>query len=138
MAKKDADDILTGDYVSAIGVRAAVGKLQAVEIRVYPESMRGLHEGQGVANAPPGGVVTNATVAKITKASDGTVLALTFRGGGADYIAGADVPVLSYAPGSADLLKAGAAVYATGLKKPDGSLTASQLIAEKNGVKPPF
>src|SRR5260370_29496302 len=40
MAKKDADDILTGDYVSAIGVKAAVGKLPAVEIRVYPDSMR--------------------------------------------------------------------------------------------------
>jgi len=140
MAKKSSDDIVTGDYVTAIGVRGptANAKMQAVEIRIYPETMRGSREGTAPSNVPPGGVTANGTVGKITKASDGLILGLTYRGGGADYIVGPDVPVLASVPGDPTLLRPGAAVYAMASRKPDGSMTATQLIAEKDGIKPPF
>jgi hypothetical protein len=41
-------------------------------------------------------------------------------------------------PGDPGLLKAGAAVFITAQKKPDGTLTASSVTAEKDGVKPPM
>ncbi len=138
MAKKSVDDVLTGDYVTVIGRPAPAAKMQAIEVRVYPESMRGLREGRAPANLAPGSVVTNATVASITKAADGQVLRLRVGGGGQNYSVGSDVPVLSCVRGDASLLKPGAAVYITALKRPDGSLTAAQLIAEKDGIKPPF
>ncbi len=138
MAKKSPDDIVTGDYVTAVGVRGITAKLQTVEIRIYPESMRGFREGTAPSTVPPGGVTASGTVGKITKASDGLILGLTYRGGGLDYIVGSDVPVSACVPGDPTLLKPGAAVYAMASKKPDGSMTATQLIAEKDGVKPPF
>ena len=36
------------------------------------------------------------------------------------------------------LLKPGAAVFVIALKKPDGTVTAARLYAEKDGIKPPM
>jgi hypothetical protein len=41
-------------------------------------------------------------------------------------------------PGDASLLKPGAAIFTGALKKPDGSLSATRVTAEKDGVKPPM
>jgi hypothetical protein len=35
-------------------------------------------------------------------------------------------------------LKPGAAVFVIALKKPDGTVTAARLYAEKDGIKPPM
>src|SRR6266568_961440 len=146
MAKKSSDDIVTGDYVTAIGVRGptANAKMQAVEIRIYPETMRGSREGTAPSNVPPGGVTANGTVGKITKASDGLILGLTYRGGGADYIVGPDVPVLASVPGDPTLLRPGAAVYAmaSGMAQPVQPTTPPitvdpQLSATANGQSMP-
>jgi len=138
MAKTSVDDVLTGDYVTAIGADSRGGKMLAVEVYVYPESLHGLREGRALANNRPGSVTTNGTVGSIIKATDGQILHLNVRGGGADYTVGSEVPVFTCVPGDAALLKPGAAVYATASKEPDGGFTASQLIAEKDGIKPPF
>jgi hypothetical protein len=36
------------------------------------------------------------------------------------------------------LLKSGAAVFVIAFKKPDGTVTAARLYAEKDGIKPPM
>ena len=41
-------------------------------------------------------------------------------------------------PGDPSLLQPGATVVIFALKKPDGSLTAARVTAEKDGVKPPM
>ena len=51
---------------------------------------------------------------------------------------GPDVPILANAPGDMSLLKPGAAVFVIALKKPDGTVTAARLYAEKDGIKPPM
>jgi hypothetical protein len=48
-----------------------------------------------------------------------------------------DIPIVTYVPGDASLLKPGAAIFSSALKKADGSLTAGRVSAEKDGVKPP-
>jgi hypothetical protein len=53
-------------------------------------------------------------------------------------IVGPDVPVLGYGPGDLTLLKPGVVVFIGALKKSDGSMTASRVTAEKDGVKPPM
>jgi hypothetical protein len=85
-----------------------------------------------------GQVMTNATVGTVTKAPEGMVLYLTFKGGDSEYTVGPDVPVLANAPGDISMLKPGAAVFVIALKKPDGNLTSSRIYAEKDGVKPPM
>ena len=80
----------------------------------------------------------HATVGTVTKAPEGMVPHVTFKGGESEYSVGPDVPVLANAPGDRSLLKPGAAVFVLALKKPDGSLTSARLYAEKDGIKPPM
>ena len=39
-------DIKAGDFVASGGVRGTDGKIHAVELRIFPEAMRGVGEGQ--------------------------------------------------------------------------------------------
>ena len=78
--------------------------------------------------------MTNATVGTVTKAAQGAVLHVTFTGGESEYSIGPDVPILANAPGDMSLLKPGVAVFVIALKKPDGTVTAARLYAEKDGI----
>ena len=86
----------------------------------------------------PDSVMTNATVGRVTKAPQGEMLHVTFKGGKSEYMVGPEVPILATAPGDMSLLKPGVAVFVIALKHPDGSLTSTRLYAEKNGIKPPM
>jgi hypothetical protein len=138
MAKASIADIKPGDFVASGGVRGTDGKIHAVEVRIFPESLRGAGEGQRPWDVKPDGVMTNATVGTVAKAPDGDVIHVTYKGGESEYTVGPDVPILTYVRGDTGLLKPGAAVFMIALKQPDGTLTASRVTAEKDGVKPPF
>jgi hypothetical protein len=46
--------------------------------------------------------------------------------------------VVAFVPGDTSLVKAGAAVFIFGQRKPDGSVSATRATLEKDGVKPPM
>jgi hypothetical protein len=136
--KRRLGDIKQGDFVASGGVRGTDGKIHAVEVRIFPEALRGIGEGQQPWNAKPEGVMTNATVGTVSQTSDGGVVRVTYKGGESEYVVSPDVPVLAYVPADRTLLKPGAAVVSITLKQADGGLLASRVYAEKNGVKPPM
>lgn len=138
VAKRNLADIKAGDYVASTSVKGADGQLHAVEIHIFPEAMRGVAEGQQAWDLVPDSIMTNATVSGITAAPQGQVLKVTFKGGEAEVMVGPDTPIVTYVPGDAGLLKPGAAIFCVALKKPDGTLTAARVTAEKDGVKPPM
>jgi hypothetical protein len=61
--KRRLSDIKPGDFVASGGVRGTDGKIHAVEMRIFPESMRGVGEGQRPWDVKPEGVMTNAGIA---------------------------------------------------------------------------
>ena len=138
LAKATLADIKPGDFVASGGVKGTDGKIHAVEVRIFPESLRGAGEGQRPWDVKPDGVMTNATVGTVAQSPEGGVVHVTYKGGESEYTVGPGVPILSYVPGDLSLLKPGAAVFLIAIKKPDGSMTANRVTAEKNGVKPPF
>jgi hypothetical protein len=138
VARRSLADIKAGDYVASTSVKGADGKLQAVEIHIFPEAMRGVAEGQQPWDLVPDSLMTNATVSGITAAPQGQVLKVTYKGGEAEVIVGPDTPIVTYVPGDPGLLKPGAAIFCIAQKKPDGTLTAARVTAEKDGVKPPM
>jgi hypothetical protein len=135
--KRALADIKPGDFVASGGVRGSDGKIHAVEVRIFPAALRGVGEGQRPWDVKPDGVMTNATVGSVTKAPEGGVIHVTYKGGESEYTVGADVPILAYVAGDMSLLKPGAAVLLIALKQPDGTLIANRVTAEKDGVKPP-
>ena len=138
VVKKSLADIKTGDFVGAASTKSADGKLHALEVLIFPEAMRGSGEGERPWDLTPDSLMTNATVDGIASAAQGQALKLTYKGGESEIIVAPDIPIVTFAPGDTSLLKPGAAIITAALKKPDGSLSASRVTAEKDGVKPPM
>ena len=136
--KRTLADIKPGDYLASGGVKGTDGKIHAVEVRIFPESLRGTGEGQRPWDVKPDGVMTNATVGTVTQSPQGGVIHVKYKGGESEYTVGPEVPVLAYVAGDRSLLKPGAAIFTVADKKPDGTLTTGRVTAEKNGVKPPM
>ncbi len=123
LVKKSLADIKPNDYVA---------------VRILPEAMRGVGEGQRPWDLKPGSLMTNATVTGTAKVEGGELLKVKYKDGESDYVVGPECPVLGMADGDTGLLKPGAAVFVIAQKHPDGSLTSARLYAEKDGVKPPM
>ena len=136
--KRNIADIKPGDFLASGGVKGTDGKIHAVEVRIFPEALRGIGEGQRPWDVKPDGVMTNATVGTVSQSPEGGVVHVTYKGGESEYTIGPEVPVLAYVAGDRSLLKPGAEVLTIAEKKPDGTLTTSRVTAEKNGVKPPM
>ncbi len=151
-------DIKVGDFLGVAAVTESDGKLHAQEVRIFPESLRGLGEGQyPMGDASPNRSMTNATVAEVVAVSAGGTMTLTFHGAGppgdpncsghaamdgngcvgmTDIVVAPGVPVRAYVAGDNSLLVPGAAVSMIVAAASDGSLLATRLLVEHNGVKP--
>ena len=138
LVKKSLADVKSGDFVATTSMKGTDGKNHSVELRIFPEAMRGLGEGQYAWDLTPDSLMTNATVTGIASAPQGQTLKVSYKGGESEIVVGPDTPVFTYESGDASLLKPGAAVFLVALKKPDGTLTAQGVTAEKDGLKPPM
>ena len=136
--KRTIADIKPGDFLASGGVNGTDGKIHAVEVRIFPESLRGTGEGQRPWDVKPDGVMTNATVGTVSQSPEGGVIHVKYKEGESEFTVGPEVPILAYVAGDRSLLKPGAAIFTVAQKKPDGTLTTGRVTAEKNGVKPPM
>jgi hypothetical protein len=138
LAKKAIADVKNNDYIASTGLKGTDGKLHCIELRIFPEALRGTAEGQFPWDSQPDATMTNATVTGIVEATGGQTIKVNYKGTDSDFVAGTECQVFGYVTGDAGLLKPGAAVFTVALKKDDGSLTASRITAEKDGIKPPM
>jgi hypothetical protein len=138
LVKQNLVDIKAGDFVASTSMKGTDGKNHSVELRIFPEAMRGLGEGQYAWDLAPESLMTNATVSGVTGAPQGQTLKVAYKGGESELVVGPDTPIFGYGSGDMSLLKPGAAVFIVAQKQPDGSLTAARVTAEKDGVKPPM
>ena len=58
LVKKNVGDIKPGDYIASTGIKGNDGKLHAIEVRIFPESLRGAGEGQYPWDLKPDSVMT--------------------------------------------------------------------------------
>jgi hypothetical protein len=72
LVKKNVGDIKPGDYIASTGIKGTDGKLHAIEVRIFPEWLRGVGEGQYPWDLKPDSVMTNATAGTITQARRAT------------------------------------------------------------------
>lgn len=138
LVKKTAADVKANDYIASTGIKGTDGKLHCVELRIFPESLRGTAEGQFPWDSMPEATMTNATVTGIASAANDQTVKVKFKDQESEFVVDAQCRVFGYTQGDPGLLKPGAAVFTVALKKPDGSLTAARVTAEKDGIKPPM
>ncbi|HLQ90627.1 MAG TPA: hypothetical protein VK148_11380 [Xanthobacteraceae bacterium] len=136
--KATAADIKAGDYVASGGVPQPDGTQKAVELRIFPERMRGNGDGHrpGWPGAP-NGTMTNGAVGQTVTSVDGPVLTVKYKDGEKKLVVGPSVPVQRLEISDSSELKSGAAVAAAAAtKQPDGTFTAARIDVGRGDAVP--
>jgi hypothetical protein len=148
-----ADAIRPGDFIATTASAQPDGTLRASEVRIFPESMRGLGEGHRPMKNKPDSTMTNATVAGVSGAprtltnatvatrdehADALTLRLTYKGGEQTVVVPSGVPVMSVENGDRGSLARGAHVVVYASRGDDGGVTAERISVGKNGWTPPL
>lgn len=141
------NDVKAGSYIGTAAIREPSGTYRAMELQVFPDSMRGVGLGTRHWNLKPHSTMTNGTVGGITSA-DGTVstvngsgnLTLTVNDGSSTkkVLVPSGVPVVTYAPGTSADLQPGAHVIFFPTKAAGHSFTANRINVGKDGLIPPM
>ena len=131
-------DVKVGSFVGATTVPGPDGAQNAVEVHVFPESMRGTGEGSRPYDLKPNSSMTNATVAESVVGNDGHTLLVKYKDGEKKVFVSSDTPVVTYVPGEKSDLKAGAKIIAFIKQLPDGSFETSRVSVGRDGLRPPM
>lgn len=130
-------DIKAGSFIGAAAMPQPDGTQRALEVHVFPESMRGTGEGHRPFDLQPQSTMTNGTVGTVS-GSAGRTLTVGYGDGQKTIVVPPDTPVVTYEPGSPALLMPGAHVIVMGTEASDGKLSATRISAGKDGLVPPM
>jgi hypothetical protein len=114
-------DIKPNDFVASAAMNGADGKLHSTELRIFPDVMRGVGEGQRPMNDGPGRTMTNATVTGTAIVEGSNNIKVKFKGGESELIVDPGVPVTRIHTVDKSLVKAGAKVRVQGVRNADGA-----------------
>ncbi len=129
--------VQSGRFIGTAAVPQPDGTLKALEVTVFPESMRGAGEGNYGWDLGKNSSMTNGTIGSVVGTS-GRTMTVDYKGGQKKLMVPDDVPVVDLEPGSKALLKPGAHVVAFGPRGADGSVDAKRIIVGEDGTVPPM
>jgi len=132
-------DIKPGMFVGSAGMMQADGTQKAIEVHIFPESMRGTGEGHYDWDLKPQSKMTNANVEQTVAGVDGQILSVKYKGGEKKLLVTPETVVVTYVPGNKDELKPGTKIFVSAAKKqPDGTLQTPRITYGRNGAGPAF
>jgi len=120
--------IKPGDFVASAAIKEADGKLHSKDLRIFPEALRGLGEGQRPMETPDK-IMTNASVSEVVAAPEGQVVKVKYQNGTAELIVGPEVPVTALVASDVSALKPGTNVFILAGKAADGTVIAKRIMA---------
>jgi len=134
--RRTLDDIKKGEFVGSAATSNGDGTWTALEVHIFPESMRGTGKGHRPWEAPRSSM-TNATVIDKVRAMDGHTMTLQYKGGEQKIVVTDKTPIVGYEPGDRGDLKPGKAIFvAAATKAEDGSLRTPRINVEKTAPPP--
>jgi hypothetical protein len=131
-------DIKPGMFVGSAGMMQPDGTQKAIEVHIFPESMRGTGEGHYDWDLRPGTKMTNGNVEQSVAAVDGPILSVKYKDGEKKLLVTPETVVVTYVPGNKDELKPGTKVFVAAKKQPDGTFQAPRVTYGRNGAGPAF
>jgi hypothetical protein len=132
-------DIKPGMFVGSAGMMQADGTQKAIEVHIFPESMRGTGEGHYDWDLKPQSKMTNGNVEQTIAGVEGPVLSVKYKDGEKKLLTTPETVVVRYVMGSSDELKPGTRIYVGAAKKqPDGSFQTPRITYGRNGAGPAF
>ena len=138
VVKASMAEIKENTFLGSAAMPQPDGSQKALEVHIFPESMRGTGEGHRPYAPVPNSTMTNGTAAGATVSGvDGSRITVKFKDGEKTIVVPPNVPIVRYEIGSAGDLKVGAAfTVLAATKQPDGSYQAPRINVGRDGAVP--
>ena len=132
-------DIKPGMFVGSAGMMQEDGTQKAIEVHIFPESMRGTGEGHYDWDLLPKSKMTNGNVEQAVTGVDGPVLSVKYKDGEKKLVVTPQTIVVTYEMGKREDIQPGTKIFVAAAKKqPDGTLQTPRITYGKNGEGPAF
>ena len=139
IVKSTMADIKPGQFVGATGTTQPDGSQKAIEVHIFPESMRGTGEGHYDWDLKPNTKMTNANVEQTVAGVDGPVLSVKYKDGEKKVVVTPETQVVTYVMGNKNDLKPGIKIFVGAAKKQaDGTWQTPRVTYGKDGLTPPM
>jgi hypothetical protein len=139
IVKSTMADIKPGMFVGSTGMTQPDGSQKAIEVHIFPESMRGTGEGHYDWDLKPNTKMTNANVEQTVGGVDGQTLSVKYKDGEKKLLVTPETAVVTYVVGERGDLKPGTKVFVAAAKKQaDGTLQTPRITYGKDGLTPPM
>ena len=139
IVKATMADIKPGMFVGSTGLTQEDGSQKAIEVHIFPESMRGTGEGHYDWDLKPQTKMTNANVEQTVAGVDGQMLSVKYKDGEKKVLVTPETAVVTYVTGDRSDLKPGIKIFVGAAKKqPDGTVQTSRITYGKDGLTPPM
>jgi hypothetical protein len=132
-------DIKAGMYVGSAGTMQEDGTQKAIEVHIFPESMRGTGDGHYDWDLLPKSKMTNGNVEQAVTGVDGPLLSVKYKDGEKKLVVTPQTVVVTYEKGQREDIQPGTKIFVSAAKKqPDGTLQTPRITYGRNGEGPAF
>jgi hypothetical protein len=132
-------DIKQGMFVGSAGMMQPDGTQKAIEVHIFPESMRGTGEGHYDWDLLPKSKMTNGNVEQAVAGIDGPLLSVKYKDGEKKLVVTPETVVVTYEMGKKEEVQPGTRIFVAAAKKqPDGTVQAPRITYGRNGQGPAF
>ena len=139
IVKSTMADIKPGMFVGSTGMTQPDGTQKAIEVHIFPESMRGTGEGHYDWDLKPNTKMTNANVEQTVGGVDGQMLSVKYKDGEKKLLVTPETAVVTYVVGDKSDLKPGIKIFVgAGKKQADGTVQTPRITYGKDGLTPPM
>lgn len=132
-------DIKPGMFVGSAGMMQEDGSQKAIEVHIFPESMRGTGEGHYDWDLLPKSKMTNGNVEQAVTGVDGPVLSVKYKDGEKKLVVTPQTVVVTYEMGKREEIQPGTRIFVAAAKKQaDGTFQTPRITYGRNGEGPAF
>jgi Domain of unknown function (DUF5666) len=132
-------DIKPGTYVGIAAMPQPDGSQRALEVHIFPESMRGVGDGHRPWDLQAESTMTNGNVEQQAAGVEGQTLKVKYKDGEKNVSVPSQTQIVAFQPAAASDLKAGQKIFiGAATKLADGSYEAARIAFGKDGLTPPM
>jgi hypothetical protein len=132
-------DIKPGMYVGSAGMMQEDGTQKAIEVHIFPESMRGTGDGHYDWDLLPKSKMTNGNVEQAVTGVDGPLLSVKYKDGEKKLVVTPQTVIVTYEMGKREEVVPGTKIFISAAKKQaDGTVQTPRITYGRNGAGPAF
>ena len=132
-------DIKPGMYVGSAGMMQEDGTQKAIEVHIFPGSMRGTGDGHYDWDLLPKSKMTNGSVEQAVTGVNGPVLSVKYKDGEKKLVVSPQTVVVTYEMGKREEIVPGTKIFISAAKKQaDGTVQTPRITYGRNGEGPAF